>query len=67
MLKKKVPQIFTIVTLKQPQDKLMFQNPNTSLANANNTHCSLHIISQVDMMDSQLADIKVNSRFIIHV
>lgn len=45
----------------------MFQNPNTSLANANNTHCSLHIISQVDMMDSQLADIKVNSRFIIHV
>lgn len=53
------PSFHTIVTLKQPQDKLMFQKPlNNALASANNKHCSLHRIYQVDMKDSWLADIE---------
>lgn len=37
----------------------MFQKPlNNALASANNKHCSLHRIYQVDMKDSWLADIE---------
>ena len=54
------PSFRTIVTLKQPQNKPMFQKPhNNSLAQADNKHCSPQRISQVDMKDSWLADIEV--------